>query len=187
MKALHALTFAALGCMIGCAPVTVSYDYDDEADFARLKQYSWSDIPFKDQADELTVKRFKQTIDRQLRSKGFVRTTAAPDFVIVLRSFTETVRDVVEWGPRYGGYGGYGRYGGYGGYGSYWYNDRVDVYEYERSTFILDLIESTSGELIWRGKATGIVEPELTQEAKSKKTKETVTQLLKNFPPTPKN
>jgi hypothetical protein len=169
---LAAVVLYALILSVGCAPVTVSYDYDKSVDFATLKTYDWLDIPLEEQADELTVKRIKNSIDSQLNAKGFARTTASPGFVILLHGFTEIVTNVVDWGPTYGGYY------------SYWHNNRVNVYEYEEGTVILDIIDPTTKDLIWRGRSTGMVESQLTPEERDKKINESVALLMQNFPPT---
>jgi hypothetical protein len=60
------------------------------------------------------------------------------------------------------------------------------VYEYEEGTLTLTIINTASDTLIWQGKATGIIEPDRSTEAKEKRTQEVVAKLLTNFPPTKK-
>jgi len=161
----------------GCATYTTYYDYDPEVRFEELRNYDWLNPPDRGQtANELTIKRVKASMIRQLAEKGYSLNTSNPDFLIAIHGGSEKKVDVVNWGYNYRGYGSY-RYG---------YSNRVhliDVYEYEEGTLILDFIDATSRELIWRGSVTKVIDPNATPEKREEVINEAVAKVLEKFPP----
>jgi len=159
----------------GCSSVAVNYDYDSKFDFTHLKKYSWLPMPKDLQADELIVKRIQSAIDRNLQDKGFVQTSNESDFVIALYISTHIKKELWESG-------GYG-YRGYGRYGSHWSGNRIEIYEYEEGTVIVEIINASNKDLIWRGTGVGMVEHDLSPKARDKRIGQVVAELLENFPP----
>ncbi|MFZ9023376.1 MAG: DUF4136 domain-containing protein [Anaerohalosphaeraceae bacterium] len=185
MKPIYTIVILSLSLLLsGCSMTTVNYDYDMDFDFSNLKQYGWLDIPDDFPATEIVVQRIKNAVNQQMAAKGFNQVPESPDFQISLQGFRDIVSQGVQTGTSYRGYGGYNR--GYGGYRGYdrGYDRPVEVYEYEEGTLTLTIINAASDTLIWQGKATDIIEPSLSTEAKEKKTQEVVAKLLANFPPT---
>jgi len=74
-----------------------------------------------------------------------------------------------------------GPYYGYG-YG-HWVERRVDVYEYEEGSIILDVVDTNSNKLVWRGVATAAVPEHPKPEERTKLVIEAVEKLLAKFPP----
>jgi hypothetical protein len=85
-----------------CSIITVSYDYDLEANFTRLRTFDWLPIPIKARANELNVKHIKRAVNRELETKGLKRNSANPDFLIALHIVEERKVDIVDWGYTYG-------------------------------------------------------------------------------------
>ena len=181
MKSVYTLVIFSLGFLLsGCSMTTVNYDYDTAFDFSNLTDYGWLDIPDDFPATEIVVQRIKKAVDTQMVAKGFKQVSESPDFLISLQGFRDIIRQGVESGTSYRGYQGYSQ--GYNrGYGR-----RTEVYEYEEGTLTLTIINTAGDTLIWQGKATGIIEPDRSTEAKEKRTQEVVAKLLTNFPPTKK-
>ena len=82
----------------GCATFSVNYDFDPGADFTSFKTYAWSPIPEKAPMNELTMKRVKMAVDKQLKAKGLSMTLENPDLLIVFSGGKEKRVDVQEWG-----------------------------------------------------------------------------------------
>ncbi|UCD56922.1 MAG: DUF4136 domain-containing protein [Candidatus Hydrogenedentota bacterium] len=162
--------------IIACSTISVSYDYDREADFTILKTYDWLPVPPEARADGLIVKRITNAVDRELEAKGFTMMPEAPDFHIAIYGERLTKLDIRDRGYDYGPY----RYRGY-----YWPEDRrrIEVYQYDEGTLILDLINAQTNELIWRGTATAVIDPYATPEQRDKRITEAVGKILSNFPP----
>lgn len=162
---LLAVTFSS-----GCSSIAVNYDYDPQVDFSSLKTYNWRPFPSSDPAGELVAKHVRNAVDTQLAAKGIAKVSLDPDFLIAPYLGKQFKREVVNWD-----YSQHSRWR-YGG-------PRYEVYEYEEGTIILDFIDAQAKELIWRGSATAVVEPELTPEQRHKKINTAVAKLLENFPP----
>jgi hypothetical protein len=181
MKSVYTIVILSLSLLLsGCSMTTVNYDYDTDFDFSNLRHYGWLDTPADFPATEIVVQRIKNAVDQQMGAKGFKQVSESPDFLISLQGFIDIVRQGVESGTSYRGYGGYNR-----GYNR-GYDRRMEVYEYEEGTLTLTIINTASDTLIWQGKATGVIEPDRSTEAKEKRTQEVVAKLLANFPPTKK-
>ena len=161
---------------IGCSNTTTTYDYDRDFDFSRLKQYSWMEIPADFPATELVTQRITKAVDQEMAMKGFSQSVESPDFLISLQGFRNIIREGIERGTAYRGYRGYDRS----------YERRFDVYEYEEGTLSLTIINAAGNNLIWQGRATLIIEPNLSVERREKRTQEVVANLLSGFPPIPK-
>ena len=174
MKFLLPLIICSL-CMLlpGCSMTTTNYDYDRDFDFSSLKQYQWLEIPADFPATEIVIQRIKRAVDQHMEMKEFSQSADSPDFLISLQGFRDIIREGVERGTAYRGYRGYDRT----------YERRFDVYEYEEGTLTLTIINAAGNNLIWQGNATGTIEPNLSSEKREKRTQETVTKLLANFPP----
>ncbi len=174
MKSIRLLI--VLGLMViafGCSTISVQYDYDTKTDFTSLKTFNL--IPVKAQADidAFNVKRIQGAVRTQLESKGCTMTNDNPGFLISMHLGKKEKIQVTNWGYSYGP-----RWGGYGGPG------RMDVFEYEEETLILDFVDAQSKELIWRGVAKGDVERYANREKRDERINEDVQKLLKNLPPT---
>ncbi|MHC4912727.1 MAG: DUF4136 domain-containing protein [Planctomycetota bacterium] len=174
MKVLRAFLTLLFVLITSCSTITVTYDYDVEADFASLKTFDWWSVPAEPGADELAVKLARNAVNRQLQAKGFTRAAEYPDFFVALHGGKQTKLDIVDWGYSYG------RHRPHGGY---WHGRGIDAYEYQEGTLIVDFVDADTKELIWRGSARAVINPDRTPEQRSEKINEAVSKLLENFPP----
>ena len=200
MKAINIFLFLfIIYFTISCSTIyNVQYDYDINVNFARLKTYDW--LPIHEEADisSLDIKRIRNSVNSQLKTKGLKITSDNPDFLIVVHVGKEQKLNITNWGYGYWPYGGYwggygygpygrswrGYYGPYWGYwGGYWEPGRVSIYEYEEGSLILDFVDAKTKELIWHGSAKAIVGNEKTPEERQKKIYETVQKILEKYPP----
>ena len=162
---------------LGCATYTTTYDYDPAVRFAELRNFDWLNSPGSSQAvDELTVKRIKAAVESQLAEKGYSMDTSNPDFLIAAHGGKEKKVDVVDWGYTYRGNNRYN-------YGYDGRNRQIDVYQYQEGTLILDFVDATSRELIWRGSVSKVIDPDASPEKRDKTVNEAVTKVLEKFPP----
>ena len=200
MKAINIFLFLFIVYFtISCSTIyNVQYDYDINVNFARLKTYDW--LPIHEEADisSLDIKRIRNSVNSQLKTKGLKITSDNPDFLIVVHVGKEQKLNITNWGYGYGPYGGYwggygygpygrywrGYYGPYWGYwGGYWEPGGVSIYEYEEGSLILDFVDAKTKELIWHGSAKAVVGNEKTPEERQKKIYETVQKILEKYPP----
>ncbi len=176
MKTLHiSILVGLLFLLIACSTISVNYDYDRGADFTVLRTYDWLPIPPEAGVDGITVKRIINAVDAGLEAKGFTRTSEAPDFLIAAYGEKVTKVQVRDRGYDYGRY----RYRGYPGLE----DRRIDVYQYEEGTLILDFVDAHKSELIWRGSASAVIDPYASPEKRERQISEAVEKMLGNFPP----
>lgn len=167
----------------GCSSLSYKTDFDPAADFASYKSYMWygGEMPADDELSKhpLIKKRVGAGVDKALQAKGYsLGTEDAFDFVVIIHAGSKERMQINNYG--YGGYG-YGRYGmGWGGYGGY---GQTDVYQYDETTLVIDIIDAKKKEMVWRGTVTGVVRQTSDQEEQQKRIDEIVTKMLSDFPP----
>jgi hypothetical protein len=165
----------AIFLTIGCSTISsVRYDYDTEADFRNLKTYDW--LEEYTEMSAIDAKRIKNAIDAELTARGYSQSLDDPDFMIAFHGTSEEKVNVVDHGYRYCPYGRYCY--GYWGWGS-----TPTTYTYEEGTLIIDFIDSESLQMVWRGEAKGVLDPNLSPERLDQVTNEAVQRILQNFPP----
>ncbi len=167
----------------GCSSIAFKTDFDPAADFGSYKTYMWYSGKMPDDdvlnANPLVKKRVGAGIDKALQAKGYaIGTQDAFDFVVIIHAGDKQKTQVTNYGYGGYGYGGYGRgWGGYGGYGG------TDVYQYDETTLVIDIMDAKKKEMVWRGTATGVVREEPDQEKQQKNIDEVVSKMLSEFPP----
>lgn len=166
------LAFFLISLLISCSPIYgISYDYDRNVDFTNLMTYDWVPVPEKANINRLDIKRIKKMVNSEMQARGLRIAPDNPDFLIAEHLVKKDKINVTDWGY---GYGPYGRYRGRGGF---------SVYQYEEGTLILDLVDTKSKELIWRGAAKADLDGATTPEKRDKLIREAAQKILKNFPP----
>ncbi|MCH6559316.1 DUF4136 domain-containing protein [candidate division KSB1 bacterium] len=174
MKAISVLTVSVLLLVgVGCSPISVSHDYDPQANFSNLKTFAWVAFPQNVEINQLTVRRIKNAVTNELLAKGLQESSSNADILIAMHGTTKEKLDITDWGYSTGSYYG----------GGYWGGRNIDVNQYTEGTLILDFIDSKSKRLVWRGVAKGAVDPSLTPEQRTKRINEGAAKLMAQFPP----
>jgi hypothetical protein len=177
------LLVAMLGVALlaGCSSYDINYDYDVDSNFNSFKTYQWMERTMSNasgsaqsavQNNTLLDKRIKSAADTQLQAKGLTAAAENPDLLVVYHTGLKNKVDVTDWGYTYAG--------------SYWgggLGRSVDVYEYTEGTLIVDLVNAANHELVWRGSATGVVEPGRSPEQVEARINDVVARIFKNYPP----
>ncbi|SGY82494.1 Putative uncharacterized protein [Moritella viscosa] len=175
--------------LTACSTVKVSTDYDQSADFTALKGFNWLPESAKAEKENAYLNnrimdvRITKAIDKRLVVQGFSFSTA-PDFYVNYSITSEKKTNI----RTYNNYSGYGPSWGWGiGYGhrgmslSAHTETRVD--EYQQGSLVIDVIDPTSLELIWRGIGSKRL-PESTDAAEMDKlVAEVVKNILSKYPP----
>jgi len=165
--------------LAGCSRITVTTDHDASANFGALHTYAWRPGPQQGVGDPrfdstLLDKRVRAAVDQVLVSKGY--RAAAPgttaDFLVgyhaVVRQKT-SVQTINRWyGYRVGGLPG--------GPGSY-------ARTYDEGTLLIDVIDPSTMQLLWRGSGTGVVDPQASPEKREQRINDAVDRILADFPP----
>ena len=182
MKTLSLIIISAFVLVFtGCSSVDVTTDHDPEIDFSKYKTYLWyaGEMPEDDKlsANTLVKKRVASAVEKDLESKGFTKgSDGIADLVVIIQAGSQDKMQVTNYG--YGGYG-YGRYGrGWGGgYGG------TDVYYYEETTLLIDLIDLELKELVWRGSGTVTVKDYSDKQEMQEAIDAVVAKIMNDFPP----
>jgi hypothetical protein len=185
MKRLLYLTSAALLVASFASAQDVSYNFDQKADFAKFKTYKWVPVAGAEQVDELIAKQIVQAADAQLAAKGLKKTDGATaDLLVAYQVAVSKEKEVTAISTGYGmGPGWGGRwYGGYGGGGMSTATSST-IYI---GSLALDMYDSATKTLVWRGLASKQVDTKATPEKRQKNLDKGMAKLLKNFPPKPK-
>ncbi len=162
--------------LLGCVSPT-SYDFDHAA-LGEMTAYRTFALDSRDARGEhqdvvlspIVDRRLERAIERELLEKGFEKTSAAPDFRVSFNTVTRTRTRVSEFGqPAFRGHPFYG------------YRSRqFDIDEYEEGTFLINIVDTASGQLVWRGAYMQRLGWSAPDEAEAQKI---VHAILKDFPP----
>ncbi|NIO41615.1 MAG: DUF4136 domain-containing protein [Burkholderiales bacterium] len=167
-------------CLFGLAVVLlfstaaiagVDVDFDETIDFAKYKTYAWrAGTAAK---DRLMQKRIENAVEGQLNAKGVSKREGGPDLHVITHASGKTEKVVNVNNMGYAGY----RWSGW----NRWGPTSVNVYEIETGTLIVDLLDASTNELVWRGVATKTLSENPQKVAKL--INKVVTKMFKKFPP----
>ena len=181
--------------MAGCSTIQTSTDYDPAA-VAKLdayRTYAW--LPPREGADPrvynpIVGKRIMDAADRELASRGYrkVERNQNPDFELGWHGAIDQKLDVstmnytygYAWDPWFSPYG-YGPGMAVGGAGMPY----PTVREYEQGTLVLDVVDTASNKLVWRGTAQAELSEDAASHEKDERANKAVNKLLEKFPPQP--
>ena len=164
---IYSLTIACF-ILISCSTIKAINDYDPGYDFTKLKTFSWIPDPNAKLRSELMVNHFKKTMVQQLATKGMSLNETNPDFRIAHHSNVERRFSINNWGYRYSG----------------WYSDDgLDGYQYQEGSIVVDFIDATTNEMIYRSTISAEVNRYTDNEKRMKRLEEAVSKILEDFPP----
>lgn len=182
------IKIAVLGLFLltGCSTLSVQTDYEPNYDFSSLKTYAWleggapsTDIRIN---NSLIINRVVSAINQELQAKSYklVEKDKADFYVNWFGGIQNKMRQ--ETINTYYGALGYG-YGPWT-YGGFWpgYTHTYNV-EYQEGSLIIDIADSKSKQLIWRGTGQDYVEEKETPEKITEGINKAVASILSSFPP----
>ena len=147
----------------------VKTDYDRDANFSKYKTFSFEKIQTK---DPLLVDRIKSAVSASLTAKGLSQIDSAGDVSIVAVEMTNTQQTLNTF---YNGFGGGWRFGGR-------FGDATTTTEtYQVGTLVVDMFDSNTKELLWRGSASDTLSNNSGNNIK--KLDKGVQKMFKNYPP----
>ena len=130
----------------------------------------------------LVSSRIEAAVDETLAAKGYTKASAASaDFMVGYHAALEGKVDVQTVDRYYGyGYGGwYGRYGRGGGA----VVSNTHVREYNEGTLIIDVVDKSSNELVWRGAAQAEAHQDVSPQERQARVTDAIEAILEDFPP----
>ena len=169
--------FVLMGIMVLVAAKSpaqqVKSDYDRNANFAQYKTYSWEQVKTKDPLD---VDRIKSAVNSALSAKGWTQVDSGGDVSIVAMEITQTQQTLNTFYNGFGGGWGWRRFGG-GGFGEA--TTTTDTYKV--GTVVVDLFDTKSKQLIWRGSSSDTLSNNSDKNIKN--LDKGVEKMFQHFPP----
>lgn len=161
--------FAGLLLMLGCSSMSISTDYDREADFSGYRTFGWMPQPDQHQPrnavnNSLTEARIRKAVAQELQSRGYrMIENGKSDIRIACHVGVKDYVDVDKYG-----YGFHGR------------RVHTEVRHYKEGTFVLDFVDPLKQQLVWRGVANAaLARPENSEEQITL----AVQKILEQYPP----
>jgi len=155
------------------AAQSVSYSFDKDADFSKFKTYKWAKIPNQLQLDELTAGQLVGTLELELAKKGLKKSPSdEADLYIGYQIASGKGKQLSNSnvGLTYGAGGG----------GNSAAAAATTVHS---GQLVLDMYDTTTKKLVWRGVVSHSIEPDAKPEKKQKHMDKAVEKLLNDYPP----
>jgi len=159
----------ALACFVFA---TVTTDYDHAVDFSKYHTYSWIKVKVE---DPLWEDRVMGAVDAQLVAKGWTKVAGSGDASVAAFGSTHTRKTLQTW---YDDFGGGWHWHGFGSGMATTIEEETPV-----GTLMVDIFDTPSQKLIWRGIASGTLTGK--PEKDEKKMDKAVNEMFKKFPPRP--
>jgi hypothetical protein len=161
---------------VACFAQQVKFDYDRSADFNQYKTFSWGTVHTQ---NPLWVERIKSAVDSALTAKGWTLVDSGRSVSIMAMEMNETHQTLNTY---YDGFGGGWRWGGLGdSFG----DSTTTESTYKVGTLVVDLFDSKTKTLIWRGSASDTLSDKSDKNIKH--LDKAVDKLFERFPPGERN
>jgi hypothetical protein len=142
------------------AAAETSVQYDSQVDFSRYKTWSWhqGSTPAANPAND---KRIREAIEKGLAARGLSRVDGGAPLLVVYHASKTTQIDLapVKNAPQ----------------------TNTGIRYAEKGSLVVDMLDSASGDVVWRGHATAVLDygpSEIAAQIKA-----AVDKLLESFPP----
>jgi len=149
MTKMIGFTLMALALATSAYAQDVRCNYDSDADFTKFKTYKWVEIPGGVEMDDLIQKQLTSTLEAALATKGLTKTDSdTADLLIGYKVSTSEEKQINAYGNRFGMGPRWG-----GGMGT------ATISTLTNGSVALDMYETSSKHLVWRGVATKTLDP----------------------------
>jgi hypothetical protein len=154
----------------------VSTDYDRNANFRGYHTFSFEKVQASDPFYE---QRIKDEVTKDLSQAGWQMVPSGGDVVITAIG---GVHSKQEYNTFYTGLGGRGwGWRGWGGWGGGWGNTQTTVQEVPVGTLMLDMFDSSTHQLIWRGSSRADISSKADKN--TRELDKDIDKMLNGFPP----
>ncbi len=151
MKKLLSLLCSVL-LLISCGPtIQVFSDHDQSVPITGYTSFGWMDIKSIESKNkdprlynELTNDRIKKAVNIEMLAKGMQLATGNGQLQL---HYHLIIDDKTSISSEPFGFS----------YGPYWKNRMTQVYQYREGTLIIDIMDSKTNQLVWRGWATDVI------------------------------
>jgi hypothetical protein len=148
---------------------SVQSDFDKSFDFSKLKTFDFAtqtrNLNDPLSHDQLNDGRIRNALESKLAGGGYRLKNAGADFTVAYYVTTKNALNVQDYGygpPR-------------------WFGRRdIRVDQYTQGTLTVDVIDATTKQLVWRGRASGAVELKNLDKKVDKTVEKLVARFLKD-------
>ena len=167
------LAVAILAATAGCSSSAAlrSADYDRKVNFSKYRTFSYLDVQHLH--DELVGRRVHQALTDALEARGLQENNISPDLWFSPHVRLTREAEIHSFDPAWG-------------YGWRWRQPGRKLAAVEPiavGTLIVDLVDATRMELVWRGTATDTFGPDATPAEKEEALSRAIAKMLEGFPP----
>jgi hypothetical protein len=159
-----------------CSPqIRVYTDHDPDYDVKSFKTFDWHQNTNIEQGrnplyyNELTDKRIKEAIGKELTGRGYINSSRQPDLTLHYHIVVDD-QSVLVTEP-------FGCI-----YSPNWIHEQTQVYAYREGTLIVDIMHAESNHLIWRGWAVSDLDVLKDPDQTADLIKRSVEKIFKHFP-----
>ena len=174
-RILMMLILGSIVVWVGCSDLKVRTDYERGIDFSKFKTFDFYRAPADAPAAPFIHTRIKQAIVREFQGKGLTRSPENPDLLVAIHTDVEDKIDVNYWGYSYAQI----YYSGYWGPQA----GGVHVQHYQKGTLVIDLVDNSDDELVWRGMAQRALPEQPSPDRIDSIVNDAVKWILKDYPP----
>jgi hypothetical protein len=151
----------------------VKTDFDRSADFSQYKTYSWEKVHTQ---NPLWIDRIKAAVNSTLAGKGWTQVESGSNVSIMVMEMAKDHQTLNTYYDSFGG--GWGWRGGFGG----GFGDSTTTEStYKVGTLVVDLFDSNTKKLIWRGSASDTLSDKPDKNIKN--LDKGVEKMFEHFPP----
>jgi Domain of unknown function (DUF4136) len=155
----------------------VKTDYDRSADFSQYKTYSWEKV---NTPNSLWVDRIKAAVNSELAAKGWTQVESGGSVSVMAMEMTQSHQTLNTYYDSFGG--GWGWRGGFGDeFGDFTTTEST----YKVGTLVVDLFDSNTKKLIWRGSSSDALSDKSGKNIKN--LDKGVEKMFDHFPPDSRN
>jgi len=178
-RSLVGIAFFLFSISLACSSLEVASDYDHEFDFSGYHSFAWFDDSKAERKPQrpnpIIDARVHRAIAAELISKGFAQTAPdKADFFVTYFTSTDQKLSIYHSGYGYG----WGPWGGW--WGPAYYMPTTHVSQYDVGTLVLDVIDSRTKNLVWRGMAQKVLDD---SDRSEEKIRAYINEVLASFPP----
>lgn len=160
------------GALSACTAATTASAGDPSIDFARFHTYSWKQVHARQ--DPVIEGEIEKAVDAALASRGLRRVATEPDLWVVVHTRLSHPAQVSTYDSGWG----YAAGEGWGGAATAGTAASVAV-----GDLLVDLVDAASRKLVWRGSASGAVDPGASLEQRDRMLADAVSKMFAGYPP----
>lgn len=170
----HAATVAALlAAVVACSTLEVKVGWDEHVDFSKYHTWEWK--PDGSIRDPVWSRRCEDVLSDTLETRGLKPVNQDADLWAVVHARLSSETEVVSYNPGWGY--------GWGPWGPAWAMDETVAYQIPVGTILVDLVDPRLKQIVWRGRAHDVIDPNKSNEAREEKLRQVLAQMFAGYPP----